>query len=280
MHAILALGASHLTRVSDTDCSTAAIIHRGQAIKGLNQAIARGANGYGEADAMLAAFYALTFQASYMGDGMADFVTMVRGCALVTAQIRSSQTSTVFNLDQDLDLRMMAPQVEEMPAVDITILPPAILSLEALRPLLQNKVDYVMHASMLSVLVTLQEFPHVGYPVFMRVYTAFQEMSPEEFSMLLEVNNVVSQLLMAHFVALQLIVMPMTMHASHTRANNAKAPLSLGIVEWGEDIFHRTPSNMQQYLDWPRSLLGAVRREVEAIDRGDTDSLDLKILHL
>ena len=78
MHAVLSLGASHLHRLSpENDYLTPAIVHRGHAIAGLNHAIAHAQTARSDADAMLGACYALTFQASYMDDGLSDFITMV-----------------------------------------------------------------------------------------------------------------------------------------------------------------------------------------------------------
>src|SRR5277367_1696803 len=113
MSAILGLGASHLTRVeAGSDYNTQAIIHRGRAIEGLNRALANPNRSVRESDVMLAACYALTFQASYMGDGLIDFITMVRGCALVSRRIVEEGVPTAFNMRDHIQLRVANPNLD------------------------------------------------------------------------------------------------------------------------------------------------------------------------
>lgn len=94
MHAVLALGASHLSlcsTMSGSDKSALsssgtgvmerqALGHRVRAIRALNDKLSGGRLSKVDGDAAFAAMMALTFQAGYMVDGMGDFVAMVRGC--------------------------------------------------------------------------------------------------------------------------------------------------------------------------------------------------------
>jgi hypothetical protein len=162
MHAILSLGASHLSRLTGTDYRKESLTHRGLAISGLNAALSQpssstacGASSatlpdadlnlitnspatvanphaYGSPDAMLATCYALTFQASYMGgsDGLADFITMVRGCALTTAKIKSDDMPTAFNLQPNWHFKVMAPRLASLPRVDSSLCEDGIRGLE------------------------------------------------------------------------------------------------------------------------------------------------------
>lgn len=279
MHALLALGASHLTRVSPpTDYNTAAIVHRGQAIKGLNEALAKGSRDYGELDAMLATCYALTFQASCMGDGMTDFITMVRGCALITAQIHKDNSATAFNVGKDNHLRIIGPRLDQLPVLDHSLLNSAILSVQALSPLLQSMADQELQTAMLSVLFALQQSSKAGYLNFIRIYDIFIGMGHDQFNAFVDLNNIPSQLLMAHFVSLQMLMIPLTLHEWPERINPAKAKVLLGMVEWGDNIFLRTPASVSPYLEWPRAIMQTVRREVDALDAGTSQSLRLRIL--
>jgi Fungal specific transcription factor domain len=279
MHALLALGASHLTRVSSqSDYSTTAIVHRGQAIKGLNEALAKGTREYGESDAMLAACYALTFQASCMGDGMTDFLTMVRGCALVTEQIHKDQSHTAFNLEKDTHLRVMEPRFDHLPTLDPSLVLPATISLEALRPLLRRSMDQHFHNALLLVVLGLRESSKAAYLNFIRVYDTFFDMKHDQFNVFVDVNNITSQLLMAHMICIQMLMVPLILHEWPQRGSSSEAQVLLGMVEWGERIFERTPSNMGMYLEWPKEILNAVRREIEVLSAGTHRSLQLRIL--
>lgn len=281
MHALLALGASHLTRVSPgRDYSTTAIVHRGKAIKGLNEALAKADRGFGESDALLAACYALTFQASYMGDGMADFLTMVRGCALVTHQIDLDQSQTAFNLEKDIHYRLMEPRMQRMPTLDPALITPAITSTQALRPLLRTTIDHRFHTSLLAVLFALQESSRAGYLNFISVYHTFYETNHDQFNVFIDINNIPSQLLMTHFIALQMIMAPLMVHESPGLSDPSRVRSLLGQVEWVEKILDRLPAEMTGYMNWPRETMETLRREIEVVDAGTHRSTVLKILSM
>lgn len=80
MHAMLALGASHLGLLSNSDHRNAALKHRVLAIKALNEHLSTPCMSMVEGEAAFGAMMALTFQSVYMVDGLTDFLTMVRGC--------------------------------------------------------------------------------------------------------------------------------------------------------------------------------------------------------
>src|ERR1700733_8397914 len=164
MNAILALGASHLTRVAPgEDYTTQAIVHRGHAIEGLNKALNKTDRTYGESDAMLAACYALTFQASHMGDGMIDFITMIRGCALVTEKVKQEGSMTAFNIERDQNLRIMSPRLDELHEVDLEIVVVCINYFCQIQPLLNTYSEHQFHSALFNVLFSLQQSPRQGY---------------------------------------------------------------------------------------------------------------------
>lgn len=173
MHAILSLGASHLSRLTGSDYRKESLTHRGQAIAGLNHALSMPARHYGESDAMLAACYALTFQASYMGDGLADFITMVRGCALTTAKIKQEDVPTAFNLQPNWHFKVMAPRLANLPRVNHRLLETGIDALEEVRPFLADEVDVDFHQALIDVLDALLESPQGGYLQFAGLYTVW-----------------------------------------------------------------------------------------------------------
>ena len=102
----------HSTTSSDTQTpqaiSNRALKHRSIALSGLNHAITADDWSQSSVDAMLATVYALTFQATYLPhDGMVDFMTMVRGCALITARIGDNNAKSSFALDPMAHIRVL-----------------------------------------------------------------------------------------------------------------------------------------------------------------------------
>ena len=98
MHSILALAASHLDAVTHSGVAEQAIQHRILAVKSLNDALSVPPTTACERDARLAAALVLAFQSSHLQDGMAEFMTMVRGCNLIAGNNMMFIADSVFNV--------------------------------------------------------------------------------------------------------------------------------------------------------------------------------------
>jgi hypothetical protein len=264
MNAILALGASHLTRVAPgEDYTTQAIVHRGHAIEGLNKALNKTDRTYGESDAMLAACYALTFQASHMGDGMIDFITMVRGCALVTEKVKQEGSTTAFNIERDAHLCIMGPSLGDLPEVDCDIVAGGISCLTQIQHLLDTYTEHHFHSALLNVLLSLQQSPQAGYINFMYLYSIFYSGTHEEFAAFINPNNLVMRVLLAYFISLQFVMTPLSTYEWPERMELEKPEALTGMIEWSDKIFESTPPDLLVYLQWPMEIVGTVRAEIE-----------------
>lgn len=82
MHAMLALGAAHLTLCTTANYSSQALSHRIQAIQSINKMLSRPSFTRHDGDAAMGTLLALVFQSTLMPEGMLDFAAMVRGCKL------------------------------------------------------------------------------------------------------------------------------------------------------------------------------------------------------
>lgn len=268
MNAILALGASHLSRVNPgQDYTTQAIVHRGQAIEGLNNALNKTNRTYGESDAMLAACYALTFQASYMSDGMVDFITMVRGCALVSHQVMQEGSPTAFDIKGDVQLRMMNPRLDQLPTLDHDIVVAGSDALTQMQHLPATSMERQFHAALSNVMLALQQSSRTGYINFMFLYSMFYNMSNDDFALFISPTNTVTQMLLAYFVSVQLLMSPIAQYEWPENMIHARAEVLTGFLEWAEKIFETVPSDMLIYLMWPMDVVGTVRAEIT--NRGD-----------
>ena len=138
MHAILAQAASHLTVTTDADYSSLALSHRLLAIKGLNEALSKTPRTGSDGDALLAACYALTFQTANMKDGMSEFLTMVRGCGLVSLQLLYDRVDISFSISPSRHLEVMQPRLENLPAIDADLYEGAVSSVSAVLPLCRD----------------------------------------------------------------------------------------------------------------------------------------------
>lgn len=184
MHAMLALGASHLGRIAPVvvaEYNTKAIVHRGHAMAGLSRALAKPERSNGESDAMVATCYALTFQSTYMSDGLFDFITMVRGCALVTGKILEEKLPTAFNLEPDWHRKLMEPRLNDMPVVHQPLLGNGIIALEEVRPMLATTTDFQFYDCLVKVVHGLASSSKEGYTAFISVYAFWYEVCNDSF---------------------------------------------------------------------------------------------------
>lgn len=182
MHAMLALGASHLDRIAPVaEHNTKAIIHRGHAMAGLGRALVKTEREYGESDAMVATCYALTFQSTYMSDGLLDFITMVRGCALITGKIREDKSPTAFNLQPEWHFKLMEPRLRDLPVVHQPLLDTGLVALEEVRQLLVTMTDHQFHAALTKVVHGLSRSSREGYTSFIQVYAMWYELCNDSF---------------------------------------------------------------------------------------------------
>ena len=135
MHAILGLAASHLELTTGADLHSVAIHHRVLAIKGSNAAISKPSRSGSDADALLGACYALVFQSVYMRDGLPEFFQMVRGCSLLSEQLKSENVPMAFFLTEKDHFQYMEDKLLDLPVISKELIDGAENSLAALPPL-------------------------------------------------------------------------------------------------------------------------------------------------
>src|SRR4051794_9690477 len=115
MHAILGMAASHLQLSTGQNLHGTAMHHRILAIKGSNEAISRTPRKGADGDALLGACYALTFQSAYMPEGLPDFFQMVRGCSILSHQLKSENLPMAFFLEEKDHFSYMSDRLLDLP---------------------------------------------------------------------------------------------------------------------------------------------------------------------
>ncbi|KKZ65338.1 hypothetical protein EMCG_08854 [[Emmonsia] crescens] len=188
MHAILSLGASHLSLVGldhsgpeEAPGYAAMLSHRGLALHGLQQSINKQSQAgptttttIPKLNAMLATCYALTVQSGHMRDGFADFLILMRGCRRLKGHIVAvcggDSDTLPLNLD-DFDLRTLFPHLagneysEDFDddhdggietGIDMGIVKRTADAVRALTPLLRHECHRSYHTVILDVVELLQ----------------------------------------------------------------------------------------------------------------------------
>jgi hypothetical protein len=163
MHAILALAAQHLTITAEADYAGLALSHRLLAIKGFNEALCKTPRTGSDGDALLAACYALTFQSSYMSDGINEFLTLVRGCGLVSFQLLIDKVDLSFTISPTKHIEYMESRLDNLPTVDADLYDGAVVSLHALGLLCQDDTAHLsFHQVLQDCVGTLSDDSRTG----------------------------------------------------------------------------------------------------------------------
>lgn len=144
MHAILGTAASHLELITGDDLSSVALHHRVRAIQGSGEALTQKDRAGSDGDALLAACYLLTFQSSYMKDGIPEFFQFVRGCILVRNQLREENLPMAFFLAAEDHFEFMEGKLSNLPVINAQLLDGAEVSLAALPPILELPVQFAI----------------------------------------------------------------------------------------------------------------------------------------
>jgi hypothetical protein len=138
MHAMLGLAATCLAANTPAEYGSLALSHRLMAIKGLNEALSKAVWTRDDGDALLAACYALTFLSSYLKDGIFEFLTMVRGCGLLSLQLWNDNVDVSFSIRPDEHHEFMKSRLNNLPDIDTDLLQDSASSFNTLLPLCEG----------------------------------------------------------------------------------------------------------------------------------------------
>lgn len=154
MHAILGLAASDLTP-KDPSLHAHALTHRLKAINSIKQTLsgATTANSvtHESANALLATCIALTIQSVSLDDGMAEYMTFIRGLMVVGVQMWKAGVTPVFaNLAGGAAGSALEPLMRELPLVRREWVDAAVEGIEGLGGLCTEGVEREYHALLLE----------------------------------------------------------------------------------------------------------------------------------
>ncbi|KAK5987910.1 Sterol uptake control protein 2 [Cladobotryum mycophilum] len=259
VHAMLGLGASHLTLMSPKNYSQASLYHRVTAIRSLNDFLSHAHMSQANADVAFATMLALTFQASHMPDGMIEFLTMVRGCYLVGLHAMSNYEMSVF---KSFERQFYVAKVMELVEIDETnsyldqlISDQFCVSAKRLAPLCGSIVEIEYLAMMQRIVSTAVIDPANSYTDHTKMYDKLGELSADEFAAFVDPKNHTCRLVIIHMLAVDFIMsrrLPLEgsrvqyfvgLHMGH----DFRKAMS---VLWIEDTMKALPDEYVQYGQW------------------------------
>jgi hypothetical protein len=156
---MLALAGSHLSLYVDDVANNKALLHRQEAIKGLEKAFTSWPPRAEEAHVMLATSYILAFQSGYLADGFLDHILNIRGCALMSKMILDMGLHGTFSMDQHIHDMVLKIRLRKFPALDQTLTQDALRSLANFSHLLRGpdarEIDRALFAQLVVALRAL-----------------------------------------------------------------------------------------------------------------------------
>jgi len=154
MHAILGFSASELMG-NDASIVSSAMNHRIKAIRAIKKRLAetaRSSMDYEEANAMVATCYALTFQSVSLDDGLAEYLTFIRGIMIVGMQMLFRGIKPIFEnmLEPDQDA-LLEPLMQGLPLIPKGYTDSAMEALTNLKPLCERPVEVEYHQHLVKM---------------------------------------------------------------------------------------------------------------------------------
>lgn len=158
MHAILGFSASELMR-NDASIVSSAMNHRIKAIRAIKKRLAetaRSSMDHEEANAMVATCYALTFQSVSLDDGLAEYLTFIRGIMIVGMQMLFRGIKPIFEnmLEPDQDA-LLEPLMQGLPLIPKGYTDSAMEALTNLKPLCTRPVEVEYHQHLVKMVEKL-----------------------------------------------------------------------------------------------------------------------------
>lgn len=158
MHAILGFSASELMR-NDASVISSAMNHRIKAIRAIKKRLAettKTSMEYEEANAMIATCYALTFQSVSLEDGLAEYLTFIRGIMIVGMQMMFRGIKPIFeNMMEQDQSALLEPLMQGLPLIPKGLTDSAMEALTKLKPLCTEPVEVEYHQHLLNIVEKL-----------------------------------------------------------------------------------------------------------------------------
>ncbi|KAH7144204.1 hypothetical protein B0J13DRAFT_475115 [Dactylonectria estremocensis] len=269
IHAMLGLSASHLSLGSSANYKPQALAHRVSAIGSLNAALSKPCSSKAEGDARFATIMVLTFQASYMPEGMLEFLALIRGCIVVSNTAMPCFTESAFQCfspeGHEQSVYELNPDAPEYGA-NSDVFAAATVSARALGPLCRSVLEVRYLGVLEGILKATQRSDVDAFLQVSAAYRILGEVSSWEFGLFIDASNYTAQLIMAHFFIVEYVVGL----AALKPVMDAYPFRKIVVLSWVWHLEKKLPVELKPYLKWPlefaRSAVMEQPRLVELLD--------------
>ncbi|KAH8898860.1 hypothetical protein GQ53DRAFT_635684 [Thozetella sp. PMI_491] len=255
VYAMLGMAAQHLTVSTSGDYSLQALRHRVRAIRTLNASLSEPCGPcHAGGDARRAAIMILTFQTSYMEDGMMEFLSLLRGWMVISGAVSPAFEHSSFKdftrdaYVESMRNRLVTPGVPSASTLDA--LDDFSASLKTLTPLCRS-VSEVLYSAVLERIATQARTSLIEACLeIVPCFAMTNKLSDEEFRAFTDTQNCTAQVLFAHLLMLYWLLEDATLGPGAEPFAFPRAVL----LAWVEKISEGLPSSYKQYMVWPLGM--------------------------
>ncbi|KAL7821604.1 hypothetical protein V8C44DRAFT_315154 [Trichoderma aethiopicum] len=257
MHAILGYAASELMH-TDSSLAPVAMGHRIKAVKAIKKRLMETSKmdtTYEEANALVATCFALTFQSVSLEDGLAEYMTFIRGIVIVGMQMMFKSIKPLFsNLFETNNDDVLAPYMEGLPLIQRGWAEAAIEAITNLGPLCTRQVEIEYHEHLMTVSSRLLTNSFEAYKANSRLYAWWMLMPHASFQDLINAKNQVVILLHSHWIALSQIMAFINEQEYAVREKHPDRKenrIDPGFIRWLKHLNARVDRQHQRFNQWP-----------------------------
>lgn len=270
MHALLALGSSHLGKdLQDTKYERLALVHRGKAISGLTHALAQTSHGSQDWTAMLATSCTLMFHSKYLGNGVHEYLSFFRGCTMIRKEVDKIKLRTHFKVRGNCHITAFEQRACNMPPVPVFFSRGAIASLLRLKGHVpESGPEHEVYAALLRVFEHLRRNSKQSYLHWLQAHQIWTTLSTEDFEHMFQPANSTAQVLVAHFIALQLLTTSLSYgNCMLYRQKHDPTYFITGVAEWAQQLFVRAvgDQSLKLLMAWPKLVVESTLEEVQQL---------------
>ncbi|OHE91005.1 C6 zinc finger protein [Colletotrichum orchidophilum] len=259
MHAILGMAACDLMS-ADPSLLAFAMAHRVKAIQAIKKSLAelpkqRGTTSE-HANALIATCFALTFQSVTFEDGMAEYMTFIRGILIIGTQMYIKGIKPIFiNLMGQDSSAVLEPKMADLPLIRSEWADGAVEAIGGLRGLCRDVVEIEYFDLLLEMATKLHTSGHaeIAYQDLSKHYGWWIQLPHEKFQRVIDMTSQTMVLLASHWIALKQIMATVTNaeHECREKAPSKENAVGMGIVRWLGHLNRQVDHEHLVYNQWP-----------------------------
>ncbi|KAF4991585.1 hypothetical protein FGRMN_7704 [Fusarium graminum] len=259
LHSMLGLGASHLSLISPAGYERAALKHRVIAISALRKHLANPDVTKRDVEAAFGTMLNLLFQSTYMTEGLIDFLTIVRGCWLVSTRPHVSLDNTIFKKFGRLGyverIKVIVRYDEGTNhSLDKFIADGFYQSLKKLGPLCHTVAE-LQYLAQLEKIAT-----QACYREYSLLYDILGYLSSNDFASFIDTKNYASQLVIMHMLVVEFVMGRKTVDEDEMSTPSQKSHYYRKAMSkvWIQQILEKLPLEYREYGEWTSNFTSSL----------------------